>query len=155
MGGFIGKNPSTNDDEVYFVGIIDCLTSFQLKKKLAFTFKRVLWEPETLSTVKAKFYATRFYNFMTTQLLGVTNSQSQDQSNGHTNVSSSAPVSPEISAKDKKDTVKRAQSSKSSSDKSSDEEESVDEPSGLADYMRSCKSHRMLRKQGMLNTTIA
>jgi len=66
---FRGKNPQTGEREIYYFGIIDCLTRYVLKKKLAYACKRLLWKPETLSTVHPDFYAKRFYTFMTEKLV--------------------------------------------------------------------------------------
>lgn len=68
-GGFIGIDPKTNQTEFYFFGIIDCLTRYGFKKKLANLIKRFLWRLDTLSTVESNYYAERFQQFMTETLL--------------------------------------------------------------------------------------
>lgn len=80
-GGLIARNPETGDDEIIFLGIIDNLTTFNVKKKIANTCKkyaiftsyllivRLLWSEETLSTVRSEFYASRFLAWMTKTLL--------------------------------------------------------------------------------------
>jgi len=45
------------------------LTFYHFGKKLAHFFKKMLWESETLSTVKSNFYADRFANFMKNELV--------------------------------------------------------------------------------------
>lgn len=68
-GGFIGTDPYTHQTEFYFFGIIDCLTRYGFRKKLANFIKRFLWRVDTLSTVESKYYAQRFQQFMTETLL--------------------------------------------------------------------------------------
>lgn len=67
--GILGENPLDGKSEVYFFGIIDCLTNYAFKKKLANMFKQVLWDGSTLSTVESSYYAFRFNKFMTKNLL--------------------------------------------------------------------------------------
>lgn len=69
LGGLLGKNCITNEKEVYFIAIIDCLTSYVFKKRLANMFKTFVWDEATLSTVESKYYAFRFHKFMTTNLI--------------------------------------------------------------------------------------
>ena len=59
-GGF---HPFEKGDEIFHIGIIDMLTFYGTAKKIAHTFKTVLWQPEELSTVEARYYATRFMNY--------------------------------------------------------------------------------------------
>uniref|UniRef100_A0A6B2KYU3 PIPK domain-containing protein n=1 Tax=Arcella intermedia TaxID=1963864 RepID=A0A6B2KYU3_9EUKA len=69
-GGFRGVNPETQEEEIIFFGIIDNLTNYNINKKMANFFKNALWDDETLSTVPASFYASRFMAYMTKDLLG-------------------------------------------------------------------------------------
>eukprot|EP01121_Diplochlamys_sp_Union-15-3_P013404 TRINITY_DN4155_c0_g1_i1.p1 TRINITY_DN4155_c0_g1~~TRINITY_DN4155_c0_g1_i1.p1 ORF type:complete len:639 (-),score=82.38 TRINITY_DN4155_c0_g1_i1:103-1899(-) len=69
FGGLRGFHPRTKKSEIYFIGIIDCLTRYVAAKIIANTFKSVLWKAETLSTVPAEFYGNRFLNYMTTRLV--------------------------------------------------------------------------------------
>lgn len=69
LGGLLGVNSDTNEKEVYFIAIIDCLTSYVFKKRLANMFKTFVWDEATLSTVESKYYAFRFHKFMTTNLI--------------------------------------------------------------------------------------
>merc|ERR1712137_508960 len=50
--------------ELYFIGIIDCLTFYGAAKKVAHSFKSLLWSKDQLSTVQAQFYAERFLLYM-------------------------------------------------------------------------------------------
>uniref|UniRef100_A0A1B0GC28 PIPK domain-containing protein n=1 Tax=Glossina morsitans morsitans TaxID=37546 RepID=A0A1B0GC28_GLOMM len=47
-----------------FVGIIDILQSYRLKKKLEHTFKSIIHDGDTVSVCRPSFYAQRFQNFM-------------------------------------------------------------------------------------------
>jgi len=67
--GIEGKQPITGESEIYFIGIIDCLTPYLFGKKLAYFFKQIIWQPETLSTIEADKYAERFSNFMKEDLI--------------------------------------------------------------------------------------
>eukprot|EP00667_Euglena_gracilis_P002651 EG_transcript_2655 len=50
--------------EVYYVGIIDCLTNYSGKKVVANLCKSMIWKGTQLSTVPSETYAARFYTFM-------------------------------------------------------------------------------------------
>lgn len=54
---------SLHDDEVYFIGIIDILTAYSIKKKSANFFKSILWEQETLSTIPPAEYHARIKKY--------------------------------------------------------------------------------------------
>lgn len=45
-GGFFANG------EIFFIGIIDCLTFYGAYKKIAHSFKSLLWNKEQLSTVQ-------------------------------------------------------------------------------------------------------
>ncbi|XP_030385759.1 phosphatidylinositol 4-phosphate 5-kinase type-1 alpha isoform X4 [Scaptodrosophila lebanonensis] len=47
-----------------YIGIIDILQSYRLKKKLEHTFKSIIHDGETVSVCRPSFYAQRFQNFM-------------------------------------------------------------------------------------------
>lgn len=51
------------DQEIYYVGIIDMLTSYTVKKKAANFFKSFLWEQNTLSTIPPKEYQRRIQRY--------------------------------------------------------------------------------------------
>eukprot|EP01006_Ploeotia_vitrea_P016865 TRINITY_DN47789_c0_g1_i1.p1 TRINITY_DN47789_c0_g1~~TRINITY_DN47789_c0_g1_i1.p1 ORF type:complete len:894 (-),score=65.71 TRINITY_DN47789_c0_g1_i1:81-2762(-) len=50
--------------ELYTVGIIDCLTEYNMKKKSANFFKKWLWSAPQLSTVPPAYYAKRFLFYL-------------------------------------------------------------------------------------------
>ncbi|KAK7197227.1 phosphatidylinositol-4-phosphate 5-kinase-like protein [Novymonas esmeraldas] len=54
---------SLYDQEIYYIGIIDMLTTYTIKKKSANFFKSFLWEQDTLSTVPPSRYAQRITSF--------------------------------------------------------------------------------------------
>ncbi|XP_055321444.1 phosphatidylinositol 4-phosphate 5-kinase type-1 alpha-like isoform X25 [Sitodiplosis mosellana] len=47
-----------------FIGIIDILQSYRLKKKLEHTFKSIIHDGKTVSVCRPSFYAQRFQDFM-------------------------------------------------------------------------------------------
>jgi len=60
--------PTTQYKHIW-INIIDILTVYNTQKKLANLFKTTLFERESLSTVDSEFYSTRFFSFMTRNLL--------------------------------------------------------------------------------------
>ncbi|KPA79865.1 phosphatidylinositol-4-phosphate 5-kinase-like protein [Leptomonas pyrrhocoris] len=54
---------SLNDQETYYIGIIDMLTTYSAKKKAANFFKSFLWEQDTLSTIPPNKYGKRVMSF--------------------------------------------------------------------------------------------
>ena len=50
---------SENGEEEFYVGIIDTLSSYNLKKKIAHLFKSLIWRKECLSTIPPKDYCER------------------------------------------------------------------------------------------------
>ncbi|CAC9548743.1 phosphatidylinositol-4-phosphate 5-kinase-like protein [Leishmania infantum JPCM5] len=54
---------SFDDQEVYYIGVIDVLTTYTLKKKGANFFKSLLWKQKTLSTIPPDRYAHRITSF--------------------------------------------------------------------------------------------
>lgn len=62
-GGIPAKN-SKGEHLLMFLGIIDILQSFRLKKKLEHTWKSVLHDGDTVSVHRPGFYAQRFQDFM-------------------------------------------------------------------------------------------
>jgi len=69
FGALVAKNPTTGEEELIFMSVIDTLTEYNFNKKLAHFFKKFKWDSETLSTVRAEFYAKRFSDFMLKNLL--------------------------------------------------------------------------------------
>lgn len=51
-------------DVVLYMGIIDILQEYNLKKKLEHAYKAMKIGPETISVVEPKLYAKRFFNFL-------------------------------------------------------------------------------------------
>ncbi|EAN87892.1 putative phosphatidylinositol-4-phosphate 5-kinase [Trypanosoma cruzi] len=54
---------SLQDQEIYYIGIIDMLTKYTWKKKTANFFKKFLWKPETLSTIPPVEYRKRISKY--------------------------------------------------------------------------------------------
>jgi len=67
--GLRGQDPLTKRQELYFIGIIDCLTLYVFKKKMANVVKRAIWEKAALSTVNANYYAERFHHYSTKRII--------------------------------------------------------------------------------------
>ncbi|KNC74372.1 hypothetical protein SARC_13078 [Sphaeroforma arctica JP610] len=55
---------SPSKGEIYFIGFIDCLTNYGMRKKAANFFKTALWTPNTLSTIDATSYAERIKYYL-------------------------------------------------------------------------------------------
>lgn len=62
--------PSEIRKETYFIGIIDFLSRFETKKKIANCCKRFLWESATLSTVPPLYYRDRWVKYLDAVLMG-------------------------------------------------------------------------------------
>ncbi|XP_076305707.1 phosphatidylinositol 4-phosphate 5-kinase type-1 alpha-like isoform X19 [Tachypleus tridentatus] len=62
-GGIPARN-SRGERLLVFLGIIDILQSYRLKKKLEHTWKSVLHDGDTVSVHRPSFYAQRFQDFM-------------------------------------------------------------------------------------------
>eukprot|EP01012_Entosiphon_sulcatum_P067684 TRINITY_DN9747_c1_g1_i1.p1 TRINITY_DN9747_c1_g1~~TRINITY_DN9747_c1_g1_i1.p1 ORF type:complete len:751 (-),score=159.74 TRINITY_DN9747_c1_g1_i1:429-2681(-) len=73
--------------EVYYVGIIDCLTSYSNKKWMANLCKSVLWEQSTLSTVPSEIYAERFLAFIAQIFPNEEQAQAPNLASTHPNAS--------------------------------------------------------------------
>jgi len=58
------STPINKPNEIYFIGIIDNLTVYNLNKMIAHTLKRVSHTTEALSTVPSDIYTDRFNNFV-------------------------------------------------------------------------------------------
>eukprot|EP01006_Ploeotia_vitrea_P051146 TRINITY_DN67530_c4_g6_i1.p1 TRINITY_DN67530_c4_g6~~TRINITY_DN67530_c4_g6_i1.p1 ORF type:complete len:670 (+),score=62.77 TRINITY_DN67530_c4_g6_i1:87-2096(+) len=59
-----GTYSAQRGGEVYYMGLIDCLTNYSNKKRVANLCKKVLWEQQQLSTVPSQQYATRFMKWI-------------------------------------------------------------------------------------------
>ena len=55
---------SVMGEETYYIGIIDMLTEYSAKKKVANFCKTFLWEPETLSTIPPPAYKARISDYV-------------------------------------------------------------------------------------------
>ncbi|XP_071548336.1 phosphatidylinositol 4-phosphate 5-kinase type-1 alpha-like isoform X14 [Panulirus ornatus] len=62
-GGIPARN-ARGERLLLFLGIIDILQSFRLKKKLEHTFKSMIHDGDTISVHRPAFYAQRFLKFM-------------------------------------------------------------------------------------------
>lgn len=51
-------------DVVLYMGIIDILQEYNVKKKLEHTYKSFKYDPLTISVVEPKLYANRFFHFL-------------------------------------------------------------------------------------------
>ncbi|CCD24139.1 1-phosphatidylinositol-4-phosphate 5-kinase NDAI_0C04800 [Naumovozyma dairenensis CBS 421] len=64
-GGIISSNELNMDGkEIYYVGIIDCLTNYSIMKKLEAFWRSLNHDPKTVSAVPPKDYGDRFYKFI-------------------------------------------------------------------------------------------
>jgi hypothetical protein len=68
-GGIEAHNPVENRTEYYFIGIIDILQRYRLRKKLEHFLRSLPYRAEGISVVEPSFYAKRFFNFISTQVL--------------------------------------------------------------------------------------
>lgn len=51
-------------DVVLYLGIIDILQEYNLKKKLEHTYKSMQYDPMSISVIEPKLYSKRFINFL-------------------------------------------------------------------------------------------
>jgi 1-phosphatidylinositol-4-phosphate 5-kinase len=51
-------------DVVLYMGIIDILQEYNVKKKLEHSYKSFKFDPLTISVVEPKLYANRFFHFL-------------------------------------------------------------------------------------------
>jgi hypothetical protein len=69
-GGFRSSfATNTPGPEIYYLGIIDILTPYTLKKRLEHTFKSILHPKASISAVRPALYARRFLSFMNDHIL--------------------------------------------------------------------------------------
>lgn len=66
-GGIPARN-SKGERLLLYLGIIDILQSFRLKKRLEHTMKAMVIDGDTISVHRPSFYAQRFLNFMATRV---------------------------------------------------------------------------------------
>lgn len=68
-GGIQASDEHDNDVPIiYYLGIIDILQTYNIRKKVEFQLKSLTVDPETLSCVEPVTYAKRFLNFMTSNI---------------------------------------------------------------------------------------
>lgn len=58
------NNSIFNNDVIYFVGIIDCLTDYSIIKKLETVIRSINHKPSTISAIPPYHYALRLYKFI-------------------------------------------------------------------------------------------
>lgn len=65
-GGLRGVHPETGKacDTIYFLGIIDILQAFNMKKKLESAYKGLKHDKKEISAVDSRMYGKRFLNYM-------------------------------------------------------------------------------------------
>jgi hypothetical protein len=68
---FGGRLADDQASEIYYIGIIDYLTDYNYKKKIAHRCKRFLWQPRELSTIEAPLYAHRLLTYAKTIVVRV------------------------------------------------------------------------------------
>mmetsp|Transcript_18636 Transcript_18636/g.33360 ORF Transcript_18636/g.33360 Transcript_18636/m.33360 type:complete len:519 (+) Transcript_18636:177-1733(+) len=51
-------------NEIYFIGIVDFLTEYGLRKTMEHALRSVFWDPEQISCVEPKVYSNRFREFL-------------------------------------------------------------------------------------------
>ena len=73
--------PSFDGSEAFLLGIIDFLSTYEVKKKSAHFFKSFLWEGETLSTVPSSYYAERLNFFLMHVILPRNDPQNEGEDN--------------------------------------------------------------------------
>lgn len=69
-GGFQSSDSSDQPwQEVYLIGVIDVLQDYNVKKKMAHSWKAMQVEEEKLSTVEPAMYASRFLTFIASKVV--------------------------------------------------------------------------------------
>eukprot|EP01090_Pellita_catalonica_P000561 TRINITY_DN10382_c0_g1_i3.p2 TRINITY_DN10382_c0_g1~~TRINITY_DN10382_c0_g1_i3.p2 ORF type:complete len:104 (-),score=25.76 TRINITY_DN10382_c0_g1_i3:45-356(-) len=58
-----------SEKEIYYIAVIDILSRYGVRKKVAHLLKARLWEDAALSTVPADYYAERYFEFVDTILV--------------------------------------------------------------------------------------
>eukprot|EP01132_Coremiostelium_polycephalum_P011101 gene11101-13581_t len=65
MGGLAARTSSGEIyDKIYFIGIIDILTFYSIKKQIEHTYKSVAYDTDTMSAVDPSTYTKRFKQFI-------------------------------------------------------------------------------------------
>lgn len=58
-----------NDDVIYFLGIIDCLTNYSIAKKLETIWRSISNKFDEISAIPPRQYGDRFYNFISQSVI--------------------------------------------------------------------------------------
>ena len=74
---FDGGIKSENDDEIYYIGIIDILTNYNCKKTLEYIFKSIRYCSNTMSCVPPSDYQERFIQYIRSKFVSLTNNNSK------------------------------------------------------------------------------
>ncbi|KAM3297926.1 hypothetical protein ACQJBY_039732 [Aegilops geniculata] len=64
-----GKSLRQVYDVVLYIGIIDILQEYSMRKKVEHAYKSVKYNPQSISVVEPRFYSERFLNFIRTVFL--------------------------------------------------------------------------------------
>ncbi|KAL6078191.1 Phosphatidylinositol-4-phosphate 5-kinase [Balamuthia mandrillaris] len=65
QGGFQSTDKNNNPaNEIYFMGIIDILQPYNIRKRVEHTFKALRYDGDSISAVHPKLYASRFKEYM-------------------------------------------------------------------------------------------
>jgi len=94
-GGIPARN-AKGERLLLFLGLIDILQSYRLKKKLEHTFKAMIHDGDTVSVHRPGFYAERFMNFMTKSVFRKIPSRKLRSNSIFANTSQSENVPPDI-----------------------------------------------------------
>ena len=77
-----GGIKSENNEEIYYIGIIDILTNYNCKKSLEYFFKKIRYCSNTMSCVPPSNYQERFVEYMKTKFVSLNNNNNSGISLG-------------------------------------------------------------------------
>ena len=77
-----GGIKSENEDEIYYIGIIDILTNYNCKKTLEYLFKKIRYCSNTMSCVPPSDYQERFIQYMRSKFVSLSNNNNSKISFG-------------------------------------------------------------------------
>jgi len=81
-GGILATNEFNHPlNTIYFMGIIDILQPYNMKKFLEHSLKSLKYDPNEISAVNPTVYASRFYNYLKGQLISESATNSTPKSN--------------------------------------------------------------------------
>ena len=75
-----GGIKSENNEEIYYIGIIDILTNYNCKKTIEYIFKKIRYCSNTMSCVPPSDYQERFIQYMKTKFVSLTNDNNNSKS---------------------------------------------------------------------------